>query len=322
MAWSEYRERFDDEHLSELSPRSAASYDVALNALERVCRPQRLCDVTTARLTHFKTKLKKEGLKPATAANYLRHVVVSLRWANRQGLLAEVPAVDPPKVTKGMKGRPITGEEFDRILGVVPKCVKPGDVEAWTFYLKGLWCSGLRLTESLTESLTVSWDRRDDAISVDLTGRRPMLRIPAAIEKGKRNRLLPMTPDFAALLLAVPECERTGSVLRVRAGTVWASELISRLGRVAGVKVSDTKFASAHDLRRAFGTRWSRKLSPARLRAIMRHQDIATTMAYYVAEESEELADALYEAEVVPTQVPGTSRSEASSVEASANAEA
>jgi hypothetical protein len=40
--------------------------------------------------------------------------------------------------------------------------------------------------------------------------------------------------------------------------------------------------AKAHDLRRAFGTRWSKRVMPAVLQRLMRHADIQTTMSYYV----------------------------------------
>ena len=49
------------------------------------------------------------------------------------------------------------------------------------------------------------------------------------------------------------------------------------------------------------GTRWSQKLSPARLMVLMRHEDIHTTMKFYVAEPSEDLAAALWETQPAKT---------------------
>ena len=77
-----------------------------------------------------------------------------------------------------MRGRPITAEEFERILEVVPK-VRPRDTAAWRHYLEGLWLSGLRLAESLV----MSWEE-DASISIDLSGRRP----PAADLRRGRER--------------------------------------------------------------------------------------------------------------------------------------
>jgi integrase len=56
------------------------------------------------------------------------------------------------------------------------------------------------------------------------------------------------------------------------------------------------KFASAHDLRRAFGQRWSGRVMPTVLRELMRHASIATTMAYYVGDNAEATADVLWNA--------------------------
>jgi integrase len=71
------------------------------------------------------------------------------------------------------------------------------------------------------------------------------------------------------------------------------SKLLSKVGEKAGVVVSKTgktKYASAHDCRRAFGTRWARRLMPQELMVLMRHESIETTLRYYVDIEAEGLA--------------------------------
>ena len=55
-----------------------------------------------------------------------------------------------------------------------------------------------------------------------------------------------------------------------------------------------TSYAGAHDLRRSFGFRWSRELMPAELRELMRHEDISTTMKYYVGVNADETAAKLW----------------------------
>ena len=78
----------------------------------------------------------------------------------------------------------------------VPKVMGEEATGSWLYYLSGLWLSGLRLGESLN----LSWD--DSAkLSVDLLDEYPMLRIPAELEKGHKDRLLPIVPDFAQFLL-------------------------------------------------------------------------------------------------------------------------
>lgn len=54
------------------------------------------------------------------------------------------------------------------------------------------------------------------------------------------------------------------------------------------------KYASAHDLRRAFGERWAARIMPAQLRELMRHESIETTLRYYVGTNAERTADACW----------------------------
>ena len=137
---------------------------------------------------------------------------------------------------------------------------------------------------------------------VDLTGRRPRFRIYAESEKGRRDRLLPITPDFAEFLLKTPSRERAGLVFRL--GNESGDQLsvkrigvvVSKIGEKAEVVVNsaDGKYASAHDLRRSFGTRWANRVKPATLKLLMRHRSIETTMKYYVDQDADDVADQLW----------------------------
>jgi integrase len=103
--------------------------------------------------------------------------------------------------------------------------------------------------------------------------------------------VIPLTPDFAELLQATPKAERGGRVFPQIAQTTGkpmvaqeVGRMVSAIGKKAGVVVNkaDGKFASAHDMRRAFGTRWARRVMPAVLKRLMRHSTVQTTMGYYV----------------------------------------
>lgn len=147
---------------------------------------------------------------------------------------------------------------------------------------------------------------RDDRLRIDLSGKRPMLRIPAELKKGNEDRLLPMSPEFAEFLLKVPAGRRVGRVFRLsnlriqdaRPSVEWVSRIISRIGKAAKVntapKTGKVKFASAHDLRRSFGERWARRVMPQVLKQLMRHKSIDTTMKFYVGQNAEKTADALW----------------------------
>ena len=125
-------------------------------------------------------------------------------------------------------------------------------------------------------------------------------------QKAHRDTVLPITPEFATLLHRVPERERRGKVFKLRdtdgtplCGGRWVvGKMVSAIGEKAGVVVDERnkggkvvrKFASAHDLRRAFGQRWASRVMPTVLRELMRHADISTTMKFYVGQDAEATA--------------------------------
>jgi integrase len=333
MGWSDFREYHERHCLSAMKQKSVDAYAAALNVYERFHNPERLRDITAARVTAWQTQLRAEGKSEATIACYSRHLKAVLNWAKSQGLLAAVPKIAMPKRIKGakvMKGRPITTEEFERMLSAVPKVVGDRAAPSWRHYLRGLWMSGLRLAESLL----LEWDgNTPGALVVDFSGRRPMLRIPAESEKGGQDRLLPIAPEFANFLQETPTAERHGRVFKLvgkrwaegRMQADWVSRVCCRIGRAARVVVdqrerrlavdarahhakskpkstmSDNdgikrKYASAHDLRRAFGLRWSARVMPAVLQQLMRHESIETTMRFYVGRDADAVADVLWQA--------------------------
>ena len=107
-------------------------------------------------------------------------------------------------------------------------------------------------------------------------------------------------PEF---LQKTPEEAREGRVSRITALTTGkfmspkrVSRVVSSIGEKAGVVVNkaERKFASAHDLRRSFGTRWAARVKPATLQLLMRHRSIQTTLKYYVEQDADEVADELW----------------------------
>ena len=88
------------------------------------------------------------------------------------------------------------------------------------------------------------------------------------------------------------------------------SRLICKIGKAAGVKVNTStkqdpktgqskrvvKYASAHDLRRSFGERWSARIMPPDLMVLMRHESIETTLRYYVGRNAQNTASVLWKA--------------------------
>ena len=306
--WQDFRARYEAEVVPGLAPRTGEKISSVFDRFEADINPRRLWDVDEKRLSAFVSNLRKgEGgrgkLAESTIAGHLAHLKAALNWAKLQKLIAHLPGfprIKRARMSKGakvMRGRPITTEEFERMLGKVEDVVGQVAADRWTLFLRGLWASGLRLTESLE----LYWDREDKLHPV-LTGTFPMLRIPADLEKGNKERLLPMAPEFAQLLDKVPEPERTGPVFKLeradgkpgRPAVDRVSKTVSSIGEKAKVRVDVKKTASAHDLRRAFGERWAARLMPAQLMELMRHETIETTLSYYVGRNAERTAAILW----------------------------
>jgi integrase len=308
VSWSAFREKYEVEVVPSLAEKTGAMIGTVFNAVESILRPIQMRDLTADRMSYLQAQLRAGGRAEPTIRTYMAHLASALGWAVEVGLLTSIPKIQKPKRAKNskiMKGRPITAEEFEQLLAKTVTVVGQQAADSWRHYLRGLWWSGLRLAESLE----LYWDR-DDRLCVDLTGKRPMLRIPKEFEKGHQDRLLPITPEFAQFLLASPPEDRRGRVfnpvgLRTNAAQVdqaWVSRIVARIGKAAMVKVNTSpktgkvKFASAHDLRRSFGERWSRLVMPQVLKELMRHESIETTMKYYVGHNAQLTAEVLWSA--------------------------
>ncbi|MBN2217764.1 MAG: site-specific integrase, partial [Pirellulales bacterium] len=173
--------------------------------------------------------------------------------------------------------------------------------------------SGLRLSEA------VALDWTDGPFVLDTLGRHPAFVIDAAGQKSRRSEVVPCTPDFGQWILAeTPEVDRVGRVFPIvnhetgqPVSAHRVGEIVCKIGRKAGIVVGETErvrkdeagnltretvklFAGAHDLRRGFCTRWSKRVMPAVLKRLARHSDISTTMGYYVSLGADDMAADLW----------------------------
>jgi len=278
--------------------------EFVLDAVEQILNPQRLRDLKADRISKLQAELRKRGLAESTIAGYLAHLRAALSWAVDMGLLHRIPTIQKPKRAKSskvMKGRPITKAEFEQMLAAVAAIVGEDAAPSWQYYLYGLYLSGLRLAESLE----LFWDN-DARLCIVLESGEAYVRVPAELEKGNKDRLLPLAPDFADFLVSTPEHERVGRVFKLKAqkrhGDRLTADRVTRIvaaiGRKAGVIVDQgrKKFASAHDLRRSFGERWAARLMPQALMELMRHESIDTTLRYYVGRNAKRTSKLMREA--------------------------
>jgi len=318
VSWRDFRRRYESEVLTGLAPATAKKAAAAFAHVERLLPAVAqgpLRELTAERLSTLAGLLREKGLTPDTVQSNLAHLRAAVRWAVDTGLLAAMPVFPRVRrVRKGelkAKGRPLSGEEFDRLLMAVPKVLFPkadgltdrqeAIVEGWRRFLQGLWLSGFRLAELLN----LWWDR-PDRLCVDTTGKRPFVRIPGALQKSGKDSLWPITPDFAGFLLETPQSDRRGRCfpLLSPAGRPVSVQsvvrAIARMGRTAGIVVwrhpvtGKPKYASAHDLRRSFGQRWAMQVNPQTLCLLMRHQSLATTFGYYAVKDAQQAAEAIW----------------------------
>lgn len=287
VSWDEFTARFDREKLAGLRPKTRKAY---LGSLKRF-RVDWLARLTSGAVSQAVAVLRAEGMLDSTLAHHLRHLKAATRWAARIGILKHAPEIDMPKRKGQAKSRAVTGEEYDRMI-VAAGRVRKRDAATWIRYLEGLWLSGLRRSEALR----LTWG--DGTFRVSLSGKRPVFVIEGAGQKSGKAEVCPMAPDFAQFLLRTPASHREGRVFQIDLSENRVGRIVEQIGRKAGVKVGGTEekpiFAGCHSLRRSFGSRWAKRVSPSVLKRLMRHSSIATTEAYYVHLDAEEISDELW----------------------------
>ncbi|MEO2030356.1 MAG: tyrosine-type recombinase/integrase [Fuerstiella sp.] len=295
LSWNDFREDFFEHYIDHRSKSYSDNVSATFNVIERKMKPDKLSRVTTAWIKRFKTQLVRDGRPTATIHKYMQHLGTALKWAWEQEYIKTIPRFpaekrNAAKGKKHMKGRPITLEEFERMLDAC-------EYASLRYLLNGLWLSGLRIGEALA----LTWDQWADGIRILVEDGNVYLLIDAEDQKNRETVLYPVVDEFAAFLLETPQEDRQGFVFNPRRsrGAVsrrvdTVSDWIVKIGEAAGVKVDINKkrvdgklqdvvsWASAHDLRRSFGNRWAQVFPPMVLRDLMRHASVETTEKYYV----------------------------------------
>jgi integrase len=284
--WEAFRMRFETEHLAALSRKTQMSYATALNWFEElVGSPRAMSAIDASVVSRFKGRLRGVVDSEHSVATYLGHLRGALRWAASVGMLRVAPTFKLPQLPKRrlVRGRSLTDDEYSRMCDAMPLVVGETLAPEWVRTIRGMWLSGLRLDEILR----LDWTTAPARVDLD-AGPFPRIVWFGEGQKSRRDEATPITPDFAEFLRQTPSSNRVGRVFAPkhpsrRVTTTVASRAISAVGKHANVTVNDRgKFASAHDLRRSFGTRWAVRVRPITLQALMRHASIETTLKFYV----------------------------------------
>jgi integrase len=290
VTWLTVKSRFQSEVLDDLKPSGAGKWHSATGRLDTFAGPRRLMDLNGDLMSRFGAHLRNLNLATATVKGYLAEIHRTLTWAATVWQTYTPPRIRMPKVRRARrgKGRPITGEEFERMLDEVAGVIGDEYAPEWTRTLNGFWLSGLRLSD--VDALR--WHEGPLAVQ-NIDTDRPRLYVAPGADKGGREESLPMHhfPDLVDFLRETPLERRRGHVFRpmLKRGRVsyyTLSDRIRAIGKAAGVVVvrngEKVKFASAHDLRRSWATRWAPKVPRELLRRWMRHRSYQTTDQYYV----------------------------------------
>ena len=168
--WMEFKSYFQESHLDALSTDYSSTMNGVLSKFESFANPQLVRDATSSKIRMWFAKLREEGLADSTIQTYWRHLHAFLAIAADDYVIEEIPRVRTPKSKPKMKGRPLTGEEYERIK-LKAKQIRGSD---WESAIECLWLSGLRVGEAHR----VTWHRSE--FCVDLNGKYPCYHIEGA----------------------------------------------------------------------------------------------------------------------------------------------
>ena len=148
---------------------------------------------------------------PNTVNSMLASVMAFAHHCEQRGWIAVVPKLQKLEVEEVMKGRPITGEEFERMLDATPKIVGQSVAASWQLALRILWESGFRVGDLMN----FSWDdeRHIHPVWTNRKGQHATIIVPSS-QKNGRVQEIPLLPGLNAVLMSVPEKDRTGWIAR------------------------------------------------------------------------------------------------------------
>ncbi|WP_437192703.1 hypothetical protein [Planctomicrobium sp. SH527] len=228
-SWQECYERYAEHRRTRIRASSLVHALSRLNIAERVFEAYRaergmteglnVRDVLTLdMLDYLQDRLlagdegRYEVRSPNTVNSMMKAIMTFVRFCYEREWIDKMPPVKMLEVDEVMKGRPVTGEEFDRMLDVTPRVVGETAAADWQFVLRVLWESGFRIADLLD----FSWEdeRHIHPVWPTRPGQHPTILIPSS-QKNGRLQEIPMLPGLVTLLGSIPEAERTGWVVSV-----------------------------------------------------------------------------------------------------------
>ncbi|MEM8866458.1 MAG: phage integrase SAM-like domain-containing protein [Planctomycetota bacterium] len=125
ITWAEFRERYEREWLDGMSRGSRGNWKTAADHFEEICHPHLLADINKSTLSRFRAGLDALDIKPTSSASYFSSLRAGLGWAaDVVGLIDRAPTIRSRRKAKQsavMRSRPVTLEEFERMIAVAPE---------------------------------------------------------------------------------------------------------------------------------------------------------------------------------------------------------
>lgn len=193
--------------------------------------------------------------------NYSKHTIKSIFrrlkiffiYLNQKGYIKDIPVYLPnaPKIVVKV----MSDDELSNILDYF----KGRNKDHYNF-LNFLNLTGFRISEAIA----LKWE------DIDFRTKRILVRN----QKANREELFPLYPELEQFILTLG-VKKKGKVFPYNSidGLNWLAKKLRSF--------TEGKYLF-HDFRKKFGTRWASKLQAPELKEIMRHEDIQTTLKYYI----------------------------------------
>ena len=305
--WEEFRQEYEAKIAEGMLASTRRLVLEALEQFERVINPKRIGAIKTQTIDEYRSnrrgdrgKKKGDKISPATVNRELRHLRAILRKAFKWGYLPTMPDFQFEKEPRKLP-RYVAPGHFAAIYNACGVAKKPTGLP----YPPADWWRGLLITGYMTgwrisELLAL---RRDD---VDLDEGTAITRWQD--NKGKRDERVKLHLVVVEHLRRLPGFDL--SIFPWKDSRLLLHEQFAMIQEAAGIKLpcrgnhEHTRYCYGfHDLRRAFASMNTEKLTPDTLQLLMRHKSYLTTQRYInMFRQVDAAVEALYVPDLTPAK--------------------
>jgi integrase len=288
--WAEFRQEYEAKVLAGKALGTQGVAKSCLDQFERIVKPARMFNFSTATIDGFIAKRRKErGVKrgsvisPATVNRDLRHLKAALRIAKDWGCLAEMPKFRMEK-EPGKLPTYVLGDDFARMYGACEHARKPRNIPGVTpaDWWRGLLAFGYMSGWRIGDMLALRKDRLDLDAGIAISRHKD--------NKAKRDDRIKLHQVVIEHLRPLVDAKSPSPLVfpwNYRASSIYAD--FAKIQEKAGIHLDcdgeheHSRFCfvySFHDLRRAFASLNADTLTPDALQKLMRHKSYTTTQRY------------------------------------------